>query len=182
MRISSGMAKNKRIKSQNSRHVRPTMSRVKEAVFDIIRPYLDDAIFLDLYSGTGNMALEALSRGVKRAVMIEKNPEAVSIIIENVNSMGFSEKCRAYKNEVYRAIEILSKKREIFDIIFLDPPYKEEVCTKTIELIDSFKILSERGIVLAEHHEKEKMADEIGGLKKVDERNYSGKVITFYTY
>jgi 16S rRNA (guanine966-N2)-methyltransferase len=182
MRISSGIAKNKRIKSQNSRNVRPTMSRVKEAVFDIIKPYLEDAMFLDLFSGTGNMALEALSRGVKRAVMIEKNKDAVSIIIENVNSMGFEDRCRAYKNEVNRAIEILSRKREVFDIIFIDPPYKEELCTDTITRIDTFKLLSERGIVLAEHHEKEKLADEIGNLKKVDERNYSGKVITFYTY
>ncbi len=182
MRISSGIAKNKKIKSQNSRNVRPTMSRVKEAIFDIIKPYLEDAMFLDLFSGTGNMALEALSRGVKRAVMIEKNKDAVSIIIENVNSMGFEDRCRAYKNEVNRAIEILSRKREIFDIIFIDPPYKEELCTETITKIDTFKILSERGIVLAEHHEKEKLADEIGNLKKVDERNYSGKVITFYTY
>ena len=123
------------------------MSRVKEAIFDIIKPYLEDAKFLDLFSGTGNMALEALSRGVKRAVMIEKNKDAVSIIIENVNSMGFEDRCRAYKNEVNRAIEILSRKREIFDIIFIDPPYKEELCTETITKIDTFKILSERGSV-----------------------------------
>jgi 16S rRNA (guanine(966)-N(2))-methyltransferase RsmD len=138
--------------------------------------------FLDLFSGTGNMALEALSRGAKRAVMIEKNGEAVSVIIENVNSMGFEDRCRAYKNEASRAVEILSRKREIFDIIFMDPPYKEELCTETIMLIDKCQILSERGIVLAEHHEKEKLTDEIGKLKKIDERNYGGKVISIYTY
>ncbi len=182
MRISSGVAKNKKIKSQKGRNVRPTMSRIKEAIFDIIRPYVESSVFLDLFSGTGNMALEALSRGAKRAVMIEKNGEAVSVIIENVNSMGFEDRCRAYKNEASRAVEILSRKREIFDIIFMDPPYKEELCTETIMLIDKCQILSERGIVLAEHHEKEKLTDEIGKLKKIDEGNYGCKVISIYTY
>ena len=96
--------------------------------------------------------------------------------------MGFEDRCRAYKNEASRAVEILSRKREIFDIIFMDPPYKEELCTETIMLIDKCQILSERGIVLAEHHEKEKLTDEIGKLKKIDERNYGGKVISIYTY
>ncbi len=182
MRISSGIAKNKRIKSQKGMNVRPTMSRIKEAIFDIIRPYVQDSVFLDLFSGTGNMALEALSRGAKRAVMIEKNGEAVSVIIENVNSMGFAEKCRAYKNDAARAVEILSRKREIFDIVFMDPPYKEEVCSEIIELVDKCGILSENGILLAEHHQKENMPAEIGKLKKADERNYGGKVITIYTY
>lgn len=181
MKIVSGIAKNKKIKSQKGRMVRPTLSRVKESLFEIIKPYTNECVFLDLYSGTGNIALEALSRGAKRAVMIEQNTDAVKIIIENVNNMGFEDRCRAYRNDVFRAIEILGNKREEFDIIFLDPPYKEELCQKTIEKVFECGILKDRGIIIAEHHKNERMPEEIKELKKIDERIYSDKVLTFYS-
>lgn len=162
--------------------VRPTMARIKEALFNIIKPYVNDAVFLDLFSGTGSIALEALSRGAKRAVMIEKNSDALKIIIENVNNMGFSDRCRAYKNEAVRAIEILDRKREKFDIIFMDPPYTQEFCEETIKKIEASDILKKTGILIAEHHMHERLEDTIGELKKVDERDYGGKVLSFYTY
>ena len=135
MRIVAGVLKNRRIKSREGRETRPTLERIKEAIFSIIGEKVADAKFLDLYSGTGNVSFEALSRGAKRAIMIEEDKEALRIIIENVNHLGMEDKCRAYKNDAFRAIEILARKNEIFDIIFLDPPYKENISTKTIEKI-----------------------------------------------
>ncbi|BDU50250.1 16S rRNA (guanine(966)-N(2))-methyltransferase RsmD [Haliovirga abyssi] len=181
MRIIAGTAKNKRIKSQSGHNVRPTLERVKESLFSILQPYINDSVFLDLYGGTGSIALEALSRGAKRAIIIEKNGEALRIIIENVNSLGFEDRCRAYRNEVLRAIEILSNKRETFDIIFMDPPYKDEVCEEVIAKILDSNLLEENGLIIAEHHIKEKLPDVIGKLNKIDERKYSGKVLTFYS-
>ena len=105
MRIVAGEVKNHKIKSQKGHMVRPTLERVKESLFGIVNPYIDNAVFLDLFSGTGNIALEALSRGAKRAVMIEHNEEAVKVIIENVNNLGLEDRCRAYRNDVFRAIE-----------------------------------------------------------------------------
>ncbi len=181
MRIVAGIAKNRKIKSKKGNSTRPTMERVKEAIYSILEPYIDQSCFLDLFSGTGNMALEAVSRGSKRAVMIEDDVEALRIIIENVNSLGFEDRCRAYKNDVFRAIEILSKKGEKFDIIFMDPPYKQELCTRVIKLISKKGILAEGGIIVAEHHFKEDLADEVGEFKKIDERDYGGKQITFFS-
>ncbi len=182
MRIVAGEAKNRKIKSQNTHNVRPTMERVKESLFSIITSYIEGAVFLDLYSGTGNIALEAISRGAKRAVMIEGNPEALKIIIENVNNMKFQDRCRAYRNDVMRAIEILGNKRESFDIIFMDPPYKENLCGATINKILENGLLKKTGILIAEHFIKEDMPEEIGELKKTDERKYGNKVITFYGF
>lgn len=181
MRIIAGTAKNKKIKSQSGHNVRPTLERVKESLFSILQPYINDSVFLDLYGGTGSIALEAISRGAKRAIIIEKNGEAIRIIIKNVNNLGFEDKCRAYKNEVIRAIEILSNKRETFDIIFMDPPYKDEVCKEVIEKISNFNLLKENGLIIAEHHIKEKLPEIIGKFKKIDERKYSGKILTFYS-
>lgn len=181
MRILSGKAKNKRLKSQKGHKVRPPLARIKESLFGILKPYIYDSLFLDLYSGTGSIALEALSQGAKRAVMIDQNNESIKVIIENVNNLGFQDKCRAYKNDALRAIEILGKKREEFDIVFMDPPYHDEVCEVTISKVIECNILKKNGLIVAEHHINEKLPNEILSLKKIDERKYSDKIISFYS-
>lgn len=180
MRIIAGTAKGKTIKCRKGTETRPTMDRVKESLFSILMPYVEGSRVLDLFSGTGNIALEAISRGAKKAVMIEKDREALRVIIENVNNLGFEDQCRAYKNETIRAVEILGKKREKFDIIFMDPPYIEEVCTKVIKAVEKAGLLAEEGIIVCEHHKYEDMTDEIGEFKKIDERTYGKKTLTFY--
>ena len=134
MRVTSGYLKNRVILSRIGKETRPTLERLKEAIFSIIGDKIENAIFLDLYSGTGNISFEALSRGAKRSIMIEADKEALRVIIENVNKLGVEEKCRAYKNDVLRAIEILEKKNEKFDVIFMDPPYRENLTHKTLKI------------------------------------------------
>lgn len=181
MRIIAGSAKGKRIKCRDGFDTRPTTDRVKESLFSMIAPYIGDASVLDLFSGTGNLALESISRGAKKAVMIEKDKDALRVIIQNVNSLGFEDQCRAYKNETLRALDILGKKRERFNIIFLDPPYKENVCTEVIKKIEESGVLAEGGLIIAEHHILEDMLDIIGTFKKADERRYGKKELSFYT-
>ena len=180
MRITAGVLKNRKIKSREGRETRPTLERIKEAIFSIIGEQVVEAKFLDLYSGTGNMAIEALSRGAGRAVMIEQDKEALRIIIENINNLSLENKCRAYKNDVFRAIEILDRKNEKFDIIFMDPPYKENISAQTIEKISESNILSEEGIIISEHSTYEKLENTIGKFVKYDERDYNKKIISFY--
>ena len=181
MRIIAGKAKGRTIKTRKGTDTRPTLDRVKESLFGILDPYINDARFLDLFSGSGSIGLEALSRGAKKCVMIEKDSEALKYIIENINNLGFEDSSRAYKNDVERAVEILGKKREKFDIIFMDPPYRDEVCSKVIKAIKKAEILDEKGLIICEHHIAEKMPEELHGFKKTDERNYKTKVMTFYT-
>jgi RNA methyltransferase, rsmD family len=182
MRVTAGTLKNRKIKSREGRETRPTLERIKEAIFSIIGDKVVDAKFLDLYSGTGNIAIEALSRGAKRAVMIEQDKEALRIIIDNIDTLGLTNVSRAYKNDVSRAIEILGRKNEKFDIIFLDPPYKENISISTIEKVSENNILAEGGIIISEHSIYEKMPEKIGNFVKYDERNYNKKIVTFYCY
>lgn len=182
MRITSGILKNKKIKSREGRETRPTLERIKEAIFSIIGDKVVDSRFLDLYSGTGNMGIEALSRNAKRTIFIENNQEALRIIIENINDCKLENKSRAYKNDVLRAIEILSRKNEKFDIIFMDPPYKENLTEKTLMHISDFSLLDDDGIVISEHSIYEKISDVVGKLVKYDERDYNKKIISFYKY
>ena len=181
MRITSGTLKNRKIKSRGGKETRPTLERIKEAIFSIIGDKITDARFLDLYSGTGNMAIEALSRGASRAVMIEQDKEALRIIIDNVNDLKLDGKCRAYKNDVIRAIEILGRKNEKFDIIFMDPPYQDNVTKKVLKAIEKANILTEDGVIICEHHLLEDLEDNIASFRKTDERKYNKKILTFYT-
>ena len=141
MRIIAGEAKNRIIKTRKGFDTRPTLESVKESLFSIITPYIEGSVFLDLFSGSGSISLEAISRGAKRAVMIEKDGEALKYIIENIDNLGFSDRCRAYKNDVIRAIEILGRKNEKFDIIFMDPPYQDNVTKKVLKAIEQVGML-----------------------------------------
>lgn len=180
MRIVAGELKNRKIKSREGRETRPTLERIKESIFSIIADKVFESKFLDLYAGTGNIAIEALSRGARRAIMIENDKEALKVIIDNLNSLSLDNRARAYKNDVFRAIEILERKNEKFDIIFLDPPYKENLSITTIEKISEHDLLQHNGIIISEHSVYEKMPDQIGKYLKYDERNYNKKVVTFY--
>ena len=141
MRIIAGEAKNRIIKTRKGFDTRPTLESVKESLFSIITPYIEGSVFLDLFSGSGSISLEAISRGAKRVVMIEKDGEALKYIIENIDNLGFSDRCRAYKNDVIRAIEILGRKNEKFDIIFMDPPYQDNVTKKVLKAIEQVGML-----------------------------------------
>lgn len=181
MRIIAGEAKNRIIKTRKGFNTRPTLESVKESLFSIITPYIEGSVFLDLFSGSGSISLEAISRGAKRAVMIEKDGEALKYIIENIDNLGFSDRCRAYKNDAIRAIEILGRKNEKFDIIFMDPPYQDNVTKKVLKAIDKANILAEDGLIICEHHLLEDLEDNIASFRKTDERKYNKKILTFYT-
>lgn len=180
MRITSGKLKNKVILSREGLKTRPTQERIKESIFSIIYDKIEDAKFLDLFSGTGNMSFEALSRGAKRVIMIENDHEALNVIIDNVEKLNLSKFCRAYKNDVLRAIKILKNKNEKFDIIFMDPPYRENYTEKTLLELSKFDILNDNGIIICEHANYEKLDNIIGIFTKFDEREYKKKVISFY--
>ncbi len=180
MRITAGELKNRKIKSREGRETRPTLERIKEAIFSIIGDKVEKALFLDLYSGTGNIAIEALSRGAARAVMIEQDKDALRIIIENLNNLGLDRRARAYKNDVFRALEILGRKNEKFDIIFLDPPYKENITTDTIKKLSEIGLLEKDGIIISEHSVYEKLDNKIDNFVKYDERDYNKKIVSFY--
>ena len=128
------------------------------------------------------MSFEALSRGAKKAILIEQDVKALKVIIDNVERLNLSSKCRAYKNNVLRAIEILENKNEKFDIIFMDPPYAKNLTTETIEKISDCNLLEKDGVIICEHGKYEKLADEIGQFIKYDERDYNRKIAVSYTH
>jgi len=182
MRIIAGKAKGRRIKAKNRYATRPTLSRVKVSLFDILVNKVQGACLLDLYSGTGNIGLEALSRGAKRVIFVESNAAQVKIIKQNILSLNFSEEeTFVYKKDVIKAIGILSQK-EKFDIVYLAPPFLKDLCIPTLFALVKYKILKTDGIIVVEHHKKEILPEKIETLKLTRQKRYGDIMVSFYNW
>ena len=163
---------------------RPTTDKVKEALFSIIQSEVPDSEFLDLFSGSGQIGIEALSRGAKRVTLVERSGQAASIIAKNISKirMEGSDEMRFYKKSVAQALELLGQAGEKFDIIFMDPPYKDvpQRLEEATKLIHDFGMLAEGGMLIVEHDKDCKMPEEINSLKCVRSCSYGITVITFF--
>ena len=148
MRVITGIARGRRLKEPVGMETRPTADRVKEAIFSSIQFEVEGRKVLDLFGGTGQMGIEALSRGATHCTFVDLQKQAVAIIRENVNSTGFSDQSTVIQGD---ALAFLSRCREKFDLIFLDPPYDSGLLEKAMELITTIDIVSENGIIVCEN-------------------------------
>jgi len=154
---------------------------VKESLFNIIAGCIDSADVLDLFAGTGNLGIEALSRGAATAVFIDKNPECVSVIKENLNHTKLSDRAEVYTADINDAIFRLAKRNRKFDIIFMDPPYGKNFIDETLKNILKNDIINRNGIIVAEHDFKDNVPPEIGKLVLYMSRRYGDTVLSFYS-
>lgn len=151
MRVISGKYKGRNIKGFDILGTRPTMDRVKESMFATINCYLKDSIVLDLFSGSGNLAIEALSNGAKEAYFIDNNQIAIKTIKENIEKINIYEKTSVYKMDYKEALKYFKDNSIKFDIILLDPPYKDNILANILNLIKEYDLLMKSGIVVLEY-------------------------------
>lgn len=148
MRIITGEAKGCKLSTPEGLSTRPTSERAKEAVFSIIQFAIEGRSVLDLYSGSGQMGLEALSRGAVRAVMVDNSPPAVSVIKRNAESTRMSGRCRIIQGNV---LDVLDRLRgDSFDIVFIDPPYSLGIIPKTLECLCKTRLLKQTSVIICE--------------------------------
>ena len=147
MRVIAGQARGLRLSSPSGTNTRPTLDRVKEAVFSMLMPFLNDAVVLDLFAGSGAMGIEALSRGAHKAVFVDILPEAIGCIKSNINSARMENKSLVFKSD---ALAYLKNTDLKFDLIFLDPPYESNLYSDAIKLISQNKLLTENGFIITE--------------------------------
>jgi 16S rRNA (guanine(966)-N(2))-methyltransferase RsmD len=177
LRIIAGEFKGRRLYAPRDRRIRPTTDKVKESIFSMIAAYLDDAVVIDLFSGTGNLGLEALSRGAKRCYFGDKSRESMELTRQNIAH------CRQEDHAVtiFGDFEyVLRKIPEKADLIFLDPPYKMGLLRDCFELISENSRLSDEGVIVAEHGADEPLEDELSGFVKIKEKIYGKIVISIY--
>lgn len=165
MRVISGTAKGIKLNSIQELSTRPTLDRVKEALFNIIQTKIDNSIVLDLFSGSGSIGIEFLSRGCKKAYLCDKSSKAVSMIYQNLERTRLQSNAVVLKKDYKRCLQDLSKNGIQFDIIFIDPPYKDDIAVNSVETILSLNLLKEKGLIIIETDEKDR---EIENLKKLD--------------
>lgn len=159
---------------------RPTSDRVKESLFNIIYGYVHDSDVLDLFAGTGSLGIEALSRGAKSAVFVDKSKDCFDIIKDNLNHTKLVDKATVIASEVIGALDRLKSENKKFDIIFLDPPYYKNLIEETLNIIDKNGIISDNGIVIAEKNIADIIPEELGMLKLVRNQKYGDTVLAFY--
>lgn len=155
MRIISGKYKGRVIEGFNLNGTRPTMDRVKESLFSIIQEKIDDSICLDLFSGSGNLGLEAISEGAKKVYFVDSNKKAISTIKRNIETFNALDYSQILFMDYKRAIDIV--KDDKFDIIFLDPPYNTNYIEDAIRLIEKYKLLNQEGIIICESDNLDKI-------------------------
>lgn len=171
MRVISGTAKGCKLNSIDDLSTRPTLDRVKEPLFSIIQNHLLEANVLDLFAGSGALGIEALSRGSKYCVFCDKSYKSIQILKENIKKTRMEEKSTILNVDYNKCLEGLKEK---FDIIFIDPPYKQNIAVKAIEKIIHSKILSKDGIIILETDEEERELEELKDVKVevYDKRKY----------
>lgn len=147
MRIISGSARGRRLKELQGMDTRPTTDKVKESIFNIIQFELEGRKVLDLFGGTGQLGLEALSRGSVHCTFVDQRRDAAALIRDNIKTCGFQEQTRVVQGD---SLSFLASCREKFDVIFLDPPYQTDLLEKSMEAIAKFDILREHGIMVCE--------------------------------
>jgi len=176
MRIISGLRRGLKLISFEGDAIRPTTDRVKESVFNLIQEFVSDSDVLDLFGGSGALSLEALSRGAKKAVIVDNNKNSVDVIKKNIGLTGFSEETEVFYTT---AEEFLKKTDRCFDIIFLDPPYNKGFVVPILETVFKKGLLNQEGIAVLESDYRDDHG-EIPGAEILKQRKNGRTYITIY--
>ncbi|SEJ07599.1 16S rRNA (guanine(966)-N(2))-methyltransferase RsmD [Propionispira arboris] len=151
MRIITGKAKGCKLKTPKGMSTRPTADRIKESLFNILNADIAGTHVLDIFAGTGNLGLEALSRGAIDAVFIDQSVDSVNIIKQNAEHTKLTEATEIIKCDVFTAMKKLQRLGKKFDIVFCDPPYNKNLCQKALLLFDEMDLLTSEALVIMEH-------------------------------
>ncbi len=167
MQIISGIYKGKKLEGFNIDGTRPTMNRVKESLFAMIQNKIRNSVCLDLFAGSGSLGLEALSNGAKECYFIDNNIKVIKVLNNNLKGVAGN---IIIKSDFKSFLKNIDKK---FDIIFLDPPYKFNLISESLELIDKYDLLNDDGIIVCEYETE----DIKTSLKVIKEKKYGSKII-----
>ncbi|MGD2279305.1 MAG: 16S rRNA (guanine(966)-N(2))-methyltransferase RsmD [Candidatus Omnitrophota bacterium] len=181
MRIIAGEFKGRKIKSPRSETVRPTKDRIRESVFNIIAQHVPGSCVLDLFAGSGAYGLEAISRGAKKAVFVEKGKEANRAIKENIELLDAAERSELLNQDVFDSLEALNKDKERFGLIFADPPYGKGMAKKTLIMINQYDILLASGLFIIEHNSEERLPQSEESVTALKEKTYGNITISIYS-
>lgn len=181
MRIITGSAKGLKLKTPKGLDVRPTADRVKESVFNIIAGLIPEARVADFFSGTGNLGLEALSRGAAIAVFVDSSFTSMNLLKENTARARLADRAVYLKSDAVSAIMKLSKEKQLFNVIFCDPPYNRGYVAAMLSGLDKSGLLYPGGCIVFEHSKHESIPSGLKNLQVSRSERYGETLVTFLT-
>ena len=180
MRVIAGRLRGRRLFVLTDLSIRPTIGRLRESYFDIVRDRIEGARFLDLCAGSGSIGIEALSRGAAHVAFVEKSHRAAQVLRRNLDHCGLSEGYRLLQGDIFQEIPRLARDGEPFDLIYFDPPYFRDMYQRTLELLSECALLAPEGLLAANHFKKTPLPDACGRLRCIREVQHGDSVLNFY--
>jgi 16S rRNA (guanine966-N2)-methyltransferase len=181
VRVIGGQFRSRRLKSPGKLAMRPTSDRLRETLFNVLGPSIEDSLFFDLYAGTGAVGIEAISRGAREAIFVESHRAAAQLIRENVESLKIESRVEVMEAETIRALEKIAQRKLMADFIFLDPPYDAaEERLRVLEFLDESHLVAPSGIVIVEHSVKADLPERFDGLELSRLLEQGDAALSFY--
>jgi 16S rRNA (guanine966-N2)-methyltransferase len=180
LRICGGEFRGRRLASFRGLTLRPTPEHIREAIFNILGQDLHDVEVLDLFAGTGALGLEALSRGALKAVFVDKSPQAVAVIKENVKNLMVQDRVQVVRYDLTRGLTPLDRVDGDFKLVFLDPPYGKNMAETVLQKLDRWPRLKPGSIIVAEHFEKELIPSSFQSLELREKRSYGQTAVSIF--
>ncbi len=181
MRIVGGKYSSRTLKTLRGLALRPTSDRLRETLFNILGPTIEGAIFVDLYAGTGAVGIEALSRGAREVVLIEKHAKAAALIRKNLQSLGIVGGVELLATDAVRGLEWLVARRAHAHFVFLDPPYAQaDEYERALDFLDRSPLLTPGGRVIVEHRKRAAMPERLSQLERVRMVTQGDAALSFY--
>jgi 16S rRNA (guanine966-N2)-methyltransferase len=181
MRIIAGAYRGRKLHTTSGLDTRPTSDRLRETLFDILAPRIQESAFLDVCAGSGAVGIEALSRGAARVSFIEVSRPACSAIDDNLTRFGIKHGVSLINRDAVAALKSLAERGDKFDIIFLDPPYSSDLYPSLMGIISEGALLSDDAVVVVEHRARSPLEEEYGALKRYREARQGEGSLAFYT-
>lgn len=182
MRVVSGSAKGRPLKAVPGTGTRPTTDKVKEALFSMIGPYFDGGTALDLFAGSGGLGIEALSRGVDKAVFVDLEPKSIEVIRTNLKATKLEDQAAVYRNDAGRALKALAKRGTRFDLVFLDPPYRMKNGDELMQTMHDLELLEPGATIVLEYESKYEYPERFGPFEQTRKSVYGETAVSIYLY
>ena len=180
LRIIAGKARGRKLIAPETMETRPTLDRVKEAMFSIIQGYIMDSRVIDVFAGTGSLGLEAASRGAKEVYLVDKSQTTYPLLNENIHNLKFEDFCTALNMDSYQALKFLAKKEGKFNLIFIDPPYCKEMIPEAIKIIKENDMLDEDGVIVTKIDSIEEIYQGFKDIKLTKSKRYGNTTVCLY--
>ena len=182
MRIIAGTARGRNFEAPQGRSARPTLDRVREALFGMIQFDIEGRDVLDLFAGSGALGMEALSRGAASAVFCDKNKSSADLVLKNLKSLNFAEKSEVFCCDALSLLKQLSSEHRKFSLVFLDPPYASDLIETVLALMPEYGLLRDGCIIIAEHERKSPIAFADPQFRKREPRFYGETAVTLMRF